>query len=132
MPKVFARFSQGFREVFGRFSEGFREVFARFFARFSLPIYFRERLRRAEKTNSNQFLRAAGAPAEPGPPRHAKICKNHRDQRSTAKNDCTKLLDITLIVFFYTCPSRYLSGFSLQTLKCSKIARIAPILMILC
>ena len=48
--------------------------------------YFRERLRRAEKTNSTQFLRAEGAPrrtagaAEPGPLRHAKIGKNRDGQ----------------------------------------------------
>ena len=48
----------GFRKVFARFSRGFREAFARL----SLPKYFRERFRRAEKF-SYQFLRAAGAPA---------------------------------------------------------------------
>ena len=48
----------------GRLSLGrFWEVFARFSRRFSLPKYFRERLRRAEKPKSNQLLRAAGAPA---------------------------------------------------------------------
>ena len=71
------RVSRGFREVFARFSQGFRKVFARL----SLQKYFRERFARAEK---NQFLRAAGAPArgaaEPGPPRHAKIGKNHPNQ----------------------------------------------------
>ncbi len=67
--KVFVRFSRGFREVFARFSQGFREVFVRFsqgfrevFARLSLPKYFRERFRRAEK-KFKQFLRDAGAPA---------------------------------------------------------------------
>ena len=49
-----------FRKVFARFSKGFRKVFARL----SLPKYFRERFARAEQ-NSNQFLRAAGAPAAP-------------------------------------------------------------------
>ena len=49
----------GFRKVFARFSRGFREAFARL----SLPKYFRERFRRAEKPKNNQFLRAAGAPA---------------------------------------------------------------------
>ena len=54
--KLLQGFSQGFRKIFARFSRGFRRVFARL----SLPKYFRERFRRAEK-KINQFLRAAGA-----------------------------------------------------------------------
>ena len=64
-------------EVFARFSQGFRKVFARL----SLPKYFRERFRRAEKA-INQFLRAAGAPARrPGPQQHAKIGTNDPAER---------------------------------------------------
>ena len=66
---------RGFRKVFARFSRGFRKVFARL----SLPKYFRERFRRAEKKLIN-FCVPRGPPprgaAEPGPPRHAKIGKN--------------------------------------------------------
>ena len=90
-----ARFSRGFRDAFTRFPPGFRQVFARFsqgfrkvFARLSPQKYFRERLGRAEKSLIN-FCVPRGPPphraAEPGPPRHAKIGKNHRNQRSTAK-----------------------------------------------
>ena len=88
-----ARLSRGFRDAFTRFPPGFRQVFARFsqgfrkvFARLSLQKYFRERLGRAEKSLIN-FCAPRGPPphraAEPGPPRHAKIGKNHRNQRST-------------------------------------------------
>ena len=71
--------SKHFREIFARFSWGFREAFA--------SIIFSWKVRSSRNKKFNQFLRAAGAPApprgaaEPGPPRHAKIGKNHRNQR---------------------------------------------------
>ena len=78
-----------------RILRGFREVFARF----SLQKYFRERFARAEQ--KNQFLRAAGAPArgaaEPGPPRHAKIGKNHLNQSVRPMDQAT----LCLILLFW-------------------------------
>ena len=78
---LMAMLSQGFRKVFARFSRGFRKVFARFSRGFCFENIFV--MVRAGR-DKNQFLRAAGAPArgaaEPGPPRHAKIGKNHPNQ----------------------------------------------------
>ena len=76
--KLLQGFSQGFREVFAGFSRGFR--FQNIFVKGSGE----------QKQNSNQFLRAAGAPAAPrrrtgAPAVIAKIGKNHRNQKSTAK-----------------------------------------------
>ena len=62
-------------------SEAFRQVFARFSRGFRFKNIFVKGSREQKK---NQFLRAAGAPArgaaEPGPPRHAKIGRNHLAQ----------------------------------------------------
>ena len=68
--------SEAFRQVFARFSRGFR--FKNIFVKGSCE-------------QKNQFLRAAGAPArgaaEPGPPRHAKIGKNHPNQSVRPKKN---------------------------------------------
>ena len=89
--EVFARFSRGFREVFARFSRGFREIFARFslgfrkvFARFSLQNIFVKGSGEQKNKKIINFCVPRGPPprgaAEPGPPRHAKIGKNHPNQ----------------------------------------------------
>ena len=81
--------SQGFRQVFARFSQGFRKVFARFSRGFRFKNIFVKGSGEQKQKILINFCVPRGPPphraAEPGPPRHAKIGKNHRNQRSTAK-----------------------------------------------